>query len=283
MPLSPTSPVDFDPQAAFNLSEPQHLAATARGMDVLVTAGAGSGKTRTLIARYISLLAEGQAPDRVLAITFTEKAAREMRSRARQFIGNQRSASLPPAQSLFWQGLEERLDSARIGTIHALCTEILRAHPVEASVDPQFSVLDEGLAAALRSETVENTLVWALEQNDLLPLFQIYTLDRLRALLLFALTRRLDLSDWLSNPPSAALPPLFRNSFTNFLTQEPVVFLLDELRAYSTSDLDREAGEGLADTLRLVVSAWEGLETAWQRVIYPDVPMNYATGTRLLN
>ena len=66
--------------ARFGLTNDQRDAALARGQDVLVTAGAGSGKTRTLVARYLSLLAEGLEPRRVVAMTFTEKAAREMRS-----------------------------------------------------------------------------------------------------------------------------------------------------------------------------------------------------------
>ena len=65
----------------FGLTNDQRDAALARGQDVIVTAGAGSGKTRTLVARYVSLIAEGLEPRRVVAITFTEKAAREMRSR----------------------------------------------------------------------------------------------------------------------------------------------------------------------------------------------------------
>ncbi|NTW44712.1 MAG: UvrD-helicase domain-containing protein, partial [Anaerolineaceae bacterium] len=63
--------------------------ASERERDVVVTAGAGSGKTRTLVARYLSLLAEGYAPESVVAITFTEKAAREMRARVRRELHKQ--------------------------------------------------------------------------------------------------------------------------------------------------------------------------------------------------
>ena len=70
--------------ASFGLTDDQRKAALERGRDVIVTAGAGSGKTRTLVARYASLLADGYSPRGVAAITFTDKAAREMRSRMRQ-------------------------------------------------------------------------------------------------------------------------------------------------------------------------------------------------------
>ena len=73
--------------AAFKLTPRQREAALARGRDVVVTAGAGSGKTNTLVARYASLVSEGVELRRVVAITFSEKAAREMRSRIRRTLG----------------------------------------------------------------------------------------------------------------------------------------------------------------------------------------------------
>ena len=63
------------------LSDEQKKVACARGRDIVVTAGAGTGKTLTLVARYLSLLAEGMPLRSVVAITFTKKAAREMRER----------------------------------------------------------------------------------------------------------------------------------------------------------------------------------------------------------
>src|SRR5512135_749804 len=72
--------------SGFTLTPAQKKAALTRGCDVAVTAGAGSGKTSTLVARYACLLAEGCDVRKVVAITFTEKAAREMRSRARDTL-----------------------------------------------------------------------------------------------------------------------------------------------------------------------------------------------------
>ena len=140
---------------SFGLTPHQRPAAATRGRNIVVTAGAGSGKTRTLVARYISLLAEGFSPRRVTAITFTEKAAREMRSRVRSALVQQITLADSDAARRRWSELEAQMDAARIGTIHSLCAEILRAHPAEAGVDPRFNVLDEGLSATLRAQAVE--------------------------------------------------------------------------------------------------------------------------------
>ncbi|MCJ7622761.1 MAG: UvrD-helicase domain-containing protein, partial [Anaerolineaceae bacterium] len=118
------------------LKPEQRRAAEQRGCNLVVTAGAGCGKTRTLVARYLSLLSEGKSPARVVAITFTEKAAREMRNRIRDSLSKLVAASGTAAERSFWLTQESQIDAARIGTIHSLCAEILRNHPAEAVVDP---------------------------------------------------------------------------------------------------------------------------------------------------
>src|SRR5512134_945137 len=122
----------------FELRDAQAEAVTARGRDVLVSAGAGSGKTRTLVARYLSLLDEGHSPRGLAAITFTEKAAREMRNRIRRAIYDWRVGACPPDRRARWEAIEAEIDTARIGTLHALCAAILRVHPAEAAIDPRF-------------------------------------------------------------------------------------------------------------------------------------------------
>src|SRR5512136_592245 len=134
-------------------SPEQRPAVAARGQDVVVTAGAGAGKTRTLVARYLSLLAEGMPLRSVVAITFTKKAAREMRNRVRDEM--RRYLERPDLDDLerqAWQRLYSELDAARIDTIHGLCMEILRAHPAEARIDPRCGVLDEGQIGILHNQ-----------------------------------------------------------------------------------------------------------------------------------
>ena len=178
--------------AGFTLSEAQAAAAMARGQDVAVTAGAGTGKTRTLVARYLALLADGLPLRQIVAITFTRKAAREMRNRVRQEIGTYlRQVNLAAEEKEQWQSYYNELDAARIGTIHNLCGEILRAHPAEVGIDPQFSVLDEMQSALLVQEAAEATLAWAVETEDMAAIFSLLTEQELLELITVLLNKRL--------------------------------------------------------------------------------------------
>src|SRR5688572_10937805 len=109
----------------------------------LVEASAGTGKTRLLVDRILHIVGSGagQLPN-LVAITFTEKAASELRTRVR--IGIQaalRDAGRSPAErGRFQAGLSE-FDRATVATIHAFCTQILRARPVEAGVSPGFQLV----------------------------------------------------------------------------------------------------------------------------------------------
>src|SRR3972149_5368914 len=98
------------------LTPQQENAAAIRGRDVVVTAGAGSGKTRTLVARYLSLLEEGVSPRQILAITFTEKAAREMRNRARRAVRARADAAATLERRAAWRALEGGEEGARSRT-----------------------------------------------------------------------------------------------------------------------------------------------------------------------
>ncbi len=140
--------------------------------DMLVSAGAGTGKTRTLVARYLSLLAAGHSLRSIVAVTFTRKAAHEMRNRVREVIRLYlEDPGLTEADGERWRGYYSELDAARIGTIHSLCAEILRAHPAETGLDPRFEVLEEAAAGLLLGEAREATLAWAATREDLAPLF----------------------------------------------------------------------------------------------------------------
>jgi ATP-dependent helicase/nuclease subunit A len=184
-------------------SPEQEPAITARGCDVLVTAGAGTGKTRTLVARYLSLLADDLPLRSVVAITFTRKAAREMRNRVRSAVQQHiRRPDIPPHERQHWETLYAELDAARIDTIHGLCTEILRAHPAEADVDPRFAVLQEGQAYLLQAQVLDEVLAWAADDEQTAPLFSLLTERGLRQTLHRLLAARLDAQETWDGLPA---------------------------------------------------------------------------------
>ncbi len=134
----------------------QQAAIHIHDKNLIVVAGAGSGKTRVLVERYLQLLAsQPRWPiNALVAITFTREAAFEMRHRVRLEL-ERRAQGYDGA---LWARHLSQMDSARIDTIHGLCADILRANAAQAGIDPQFKVLDEVEAAILLSESVEDTL-----------------------------------------------------------------------------------------------------------------------------
>ncbi|MGB6168541.1 MAG: UvrD-helicase domain-containing protein, partial [Geitlerinemataceae cyanobacterium] len=116
------------------LSRQQQAAAYAPG-SVAVTAGAGTGKTYMLVERYLYYLRERDvSPLEMVAVTFTDKAARELRSRIRSAVARQ----LPDSPDILAE-----LEAAQISTIHALAAWICRQYPQEAGVAPDFTLLDD--------------------------------------------------------------------------------------------------------------------------------------------
>ena len=147
--------------------------------NLIVVAGAGSGKTRVLVERYLQLLEDN--PDwrinALVAITFTREAALEMRHRLRQEL-ERRSQETDAGH---WARHLSQLDSARIDTIHGLCADLLRANAAQAGVDPRFEVLDENESAILLNDIVLDAL--ATIEAPLSKLFAHYDSFRIDAAL----------------------------------------------------------------------------------------------------
>ena len=127
--------------------------ATALDDTLVVEAAAGTGKTTELVNRILRILATGRTPvERIVAVTFTEKAAGELKLRLREALEKERATTsageVRDRLDLALASLEE----AHVNTIHGFCAELLRERPVEAGVDPLFSVLTEPQAERLFEE-----------------------------------------------------------------------------------------------------------------------------------
>jgi len=118
----------------------------ARGLDTtfLVEAGAGSGKTQSLVGRMVALLASGRSTiDTLAAVTFTRKAAAELRGRFQVGLERARTEEKDPAVRARLDAALQSLERSFIGTIHSFCARLLRERPVEAGIDPEFRELEE--------------------------------------------------------------------------------------------------------------------------------------------
>ena len=160
------------------LTDEQEQAACRRSGSLLLSAGAGSGKTSVLVERFVRAVRDdGVAPARILAITFTERAAGELRERvrARLLALGEREAA-------------REAEEAFIGTFHGFCARLLRSHPLAARVDPGFRVLEEGLASRLQRLAFGDALRSFLDREaaDAVDLVAAYGADPLQGMVLGA-------------------------------------------------------------------------------------------------
>lgn len=188
-------------------TEQQRRALDARGTSVAVSAGAGCGKTFVLTERFLAELQPNGIKSRdrrsrlgqVVAITFTERAAREMRERIRSAC-NRRLRECDDAEVDYWLGLVRELDSARVSTIHSFCASLLRSHAVEARLDPRFLVLDGVQAGTILFQLTDDVLRDRLaDRNEAaLSLVARFGLDRLRSMIsgLLAVRQEIDWNQW---------------------------------------------------------------------------------------
>jgi ATP-dependent helicase/nuclease subunit A len=117
---------------------------------LVVEAAAGTGKTTELVTRIVRMISEGRAAVReIVAVTFTEKAAGELKLRLRQRLEESRRQAGSPEVARRLDEAVQNLEEAHVSTIHGFCADLLRERPVEARVDPLFRVLTEGQASRI--------------------------------------------------------------------------------------------------------------------------------------
>ena len=161
-------------EATAPLNDEQLAAVDAEG-SVFVAAGAGTGKTSVLVERYARAVCErGIDVESILVITYTRKAAGELRSRIRAAL---RARGRPD--------LARELDAAWISTIHGFCNRLLRAYPFAVGLDPRFRELEDAGAAVLRGEAFGRALdtFCSTGEPERLRLLATYRADGLRRML----------------------------------------------------------------------------------------------------
>jgi ATP-dependent helicase/nuclease subunit A len=270
-----------DQNAGPVLLDPADTAARQAAVDpsqnIVLEASAGTGKTRVLVERYVNLLVAGVDPDNILAITFTRKAAAEMRQRIVERLREAgRSSQLDAGR---WRDLRERLSDIAISTIDAFCLSLLREFPLEADVDPGFALADDTEVPRLMEEALDRALrisrAHAREDDDVALVFAQLGERRLRAGLGTLLDRRLVapgiLRRYLQKGPrdltaarvcqnaSERLQRLFADmpgGLDQFLNDGPVhrpafAMLAADIRAIAAGDLSRQGFEARADQAAL--------------------------------
>jgi len=134
-------------------AQARELIANALDDTLVVEAAAGTGKTTELVRRILRILATGKTTvDRIVAVTFTEKAAGELKLRLREALERERASTTDSAARDRLDTALGQLEEAHVSTIHGFCAELLRERPVEAAVDPLFSVLTEAQSERLFEE-----------------------------------------------------------------------------------------------------------------------------------
>lgn len=157
--------VDFE-----QLTDEQQVAADTLNRNVTLTAGAGTGKTTTLTARYMRMLGRGLAddapsdedapllPEEILTTTFTERAANELKASVREAI-TERVAEADAETYAQWREVADGLEEGYIHTLHGFCARLLREHAISVdTVDPGFDTLDERETTALLDDTIATLL-----------------------------------------------------------------------------------------------------------------------------
>ena len=241
-------------------AENRQRAETALDSTILVEAGAGSGKTTVLTSRLLSLLRSGRGRmERIAAITFSEKAAAEMRLRLRAELDTALAGPLTEDERTNLRAARAQLDRAQISTIHAFCAALLRERPVEARVDPGFTVLDSVETSLLQTELWRAWLVLEMDRSPTAlkqALQAKLSLMHLETLRDFLVAQR-DCLGWLPAPVTVPLAEM-QELLASALTQ------LDELKALCSNPDDRALKAIRRVEMLLPIG---GDDAAWERLL----------------
>lgn len=151
-----------------NPTPEQALAINTIKSNVSLLAGAGSGKTYVLMKRFVQILRSDLSvnPTNIVAITFTRKAADEIKGRVRQAVSECVEQAQTDLERMRWQEHLQKVESAPISTIHGLCSRILKDNPVETQLDPDFTILEDFEAQDFFRETLQQFLRKNIKEDE---------------------------------------------------------------------------------------------------------------------
>jgi len=165
----------------FNSLTLQQFCALDCNRNMVVTSGPGAGKTRILSNRFcfILLIDDTVSIPQILTLTFTEKAAEEMKRRIYEMLTRLERDLGKVGDDLIIKRIKEareRFHKNRISTIHSFCADLLREHPVESGIDPGYAILQGARQRNIMEESIESAIssVWKRNKELLMPLFQAF-------------------------------------------------------------------------------------------------------------
>jgi ATP-dependent exoDNAse (exonuclease V) beta subunit len=247
--------------SAWTLTDEQERAVARRQGSLLLAAGAGSGKTAVLVERFVRAVVEDAiAPSKILAITFTERAAGELRERVRARLlelGRRESA--------------RQAEAAFVSTFHGFCARLLRAHPLQAGIEPAFRILEEGFASRLQTLAFADALsrLLAGEREQAVDLVAAYGADPLRSIVLGAYAQLRSQAQLDPRLPAVPIDPQATEEQRQAVA---ACALLDELLArFGDAYDERKRARGALDfddlelLARDLLSKHRGLRTEWSQ------------------
>jgi len=218
--------------------------------NISVTAGAGSGKTKILVDRFLKIvLQDAGKTRRILAITFTNKAAGEMRERIAANVVERLSRTNDARQAANLRRIRDQLNSAALSTFHSFCARVLREFPLQAGLTPEFTEMDEIRSFILRREAVSRVFQ-SLERDDTstwIDLFSRLNHHKTTEMLMAALAKPYEMRK-------------IQRLFTAFSAQEYLTFLHNQwlfliepqLSALNVADFAAKVRE----TLQTIPETW---------------------------
>jgi len=199
---------------------PQQKLSLATDKNIAVTAGAGTGKTRILVERFIHiLLTEDVDIKEILAITFTDKAAAEMMERVAKRIDKLLDSDSTNVNKAKLFQIKNRLNSAYISTIHSFCSRLLRENPIEAEVDPDFKIMNDFQITLMQKESITEVLEFVNQNRDeWIDFFRFFGLHNINHMLTFSLDHRYELEKYQTEN-SEINPKMLHNKLIEYFLE----------------------------------------------------------------